>query len=357
MMTDEIEKIIDDWGNETFFKGDWLDEDHLQDSIAWLYSTGLESTPQVLIFDSPLACQIELNRMEKKGLQKYLSSSASPEAWQRIKSFMFSFSGTEAWCNTLPVVKTAQSIARLSALDRLIIAHIHDAVTKRKIRFHKFSDDNLLNRFSKIVFYDYMCKSVIAAREGLPIKKAHGRVAGVNIHYLKHYMDFLRTGCFLSLFFQGLAMISRRPKRVRFDGSGRLHADGEAAIEWRDGWKLFYLNGVLVPEDVAVPPAVELDPGVILRESNVEVRREIVRKIGVERLIQKLGGKVIDSWRGYELIMLDIPGMGIKPTYLKMKNPSIGTYHVEGVPPRITTCRDALSWRVGGLKWNPKQLT
>lgn len=130
---------------------------------------------------------------------------------------------------------------------------------------------------------------------------------------------------------------------MRFDDSGRLHADGEAAIEWRDGWKLFYLNGVLVPEEVAVTPAALLDPEVILRESNVEVRREIVRKIGVERLIQKLGGKVVDSWRGYELITLDIPGMGIKPTYLKMKNPSIGTFHVKGVPPRITTCREALS--------------
>lgn len=357
MLTDEIEKIIDEWGNETFFKGDGLDEDHLQESIAWLYSTDMESTPQVLIFDSPIACQMELNRMEKKGLQKYLSCSASPEAWQRITSFMFSLSGTEEWFNTLPVVKTAQSTVRLCALDRLLTAHIHDAVTKRKIRFHKFSDDNLLNRFSKIVFYDYMCKSVLASREGSTSRQVQGHAGGINVYYLKHYMDFLRTGCFLSLLFRRLAMISRRPKRVRFDGSGRLHADGEAAIEWRDGWKLFYLNGVRVPEEVAVTPSVELDPGVILREGNVEVRREIVRKIGVERLIQKLGGKVVDSWRGYELITLDIPGMGIKPTYLKMKNPSIGTYHVEGVPPRITSCKEALSWRVGGLKWNPKQLT
>lgn len=357
MITDDIENIIDEWGSETFFKGDEIDNEHLQESIAWLYSTGLESRPHVVILDSPLACQMELNRMQKKGLRKYLSSAASPEAWQRIQSFMFSFSGTEAWCNTLPVVKTAQSITRLSALDRLITGHIQDAVTKRKMRFHKFSDDNLLNRFSKIIFYDFMCRSVLAAREGFTSKQVHGHAGGINVHYLKHYMEFLRTGCFVSILFQRLALISRRPKRVRLDSSGRLHADGEAAIEWRDGWKLFYLNGVLVPEEVAVTPATDLDPGVILRESNVEVRREIVRKIGVERLIQKLGGKVVDSWRGYELLTLDIPGMGIKPTYLKMKNPSIGTYHVEGVPPRITTCREALSWRVGGLKWNPKQLT
>jgi hypothetical protein len=135
------------------------------------------------------------------------------------------------------------------------------------------------------------------------------------------------------------------------------HCDGGAAIEWRDGWKLFYLNGVLVPEEVAVTPAESLDPAVILREGNVEVRKEIVRKIGVERILQKLGGRIIDTWNGYELIVLDIPDMSIRPAYLKMRNPSIGTYHVEGVPPRIKTCREALSWRVGDLTWNPKQLT
>jgi hypothetical protein len=357
MITEEIRKTIDDWGNETFFKGDGLNEDHLRESIAWLYSSGLESIPRILILDSPLACQSELHMMEQKGLHKYFAHQAKPEAWLRIKSYMFSLARTDVWCRNLPVFKTADIIVRLCAFDRLITGHIQKAVTERKARFYKFSDDNLLNRFSKIVFYDFIYKLVLEAREGLPLKNVKNHTASANIHYLKYYMDFLRTGCFLSLFFKGLALISRRPKHVRCNGSGQLHCDGEAAIEWRDGWKLFYLNGVLVPKEVAVTPAESLDPAVILREGNVEVRREIVRKIGIERILQKLGGKIIDSWNGYELIVLNVPGMRTKPAYLKMRNPSTGTFHVEGIPPRITTCGEALSWRVGGLKWKPKQLT
>jgi hypothetical protein len=114
---------------------------------------------------------------------------------------------------------------------------------------------------------------------------------------------------------------------------------------------------VLVPEDVAATPAESLDPAIILRERNIEVRKEIVRKIGIERILQKLGGRIVDAWNSYELVSLKMPDMRIEPTYLKMQNPSTGTFHVEGVPPSITTCRGALSWRIGGLKWNPKQLT
>ncbi len=68
-------------------------------------------------------------------------------------------------------------------------------------------------------------------------------------------------------------------------------------------------------------------------------------------------GRVIDAWNGYELIKLNIPKMETIPVYLKMTNPSTGFIHFEGVPPKIEKCRDALSWRVGGLQWTPKQLT
>lgn len=104
-------------------------------------------------------------------------------------------------------------------------------------------------------------------------------------------------------------------------------------------------------------PSDLLDPTLILKVKNAERRKELVGKIGIERVISKLGGRIIDSWNGYELLELDIPDMSIRPKYLKMKNPSIGTYHFEGVPPEITACQEALSWRVGGLEWNPEQLT
>ena len=47
----------------------------------------------------------------------------------------------------------------------------------------------------------------------------------------------------------------------------------------------------------------------------------------------------------YELIMFKInEEIGERP-YLKMINPSVGIYHVEGVPPSVTTVAEALDSR------------
>ena len=110
--------------------------------------------------------------------------------------------------------------------------------------------------------------------------------------------------------------------------------------------KLYFLNGVLVPENIVMTPAEQLDCHILLKEKNAEVRREIVRKIGVERIRQKLNAKILDKSSDgiYELLNLDL-GDGRQRPYLKMRSPSIGVYHIEGVPTEIDTVEQALNWR------------
>jgi hypothetical protein len=94
----------------------------------------------------------------------------------------------------------------------------------------------------------------------------------------------------------------------------------------------------------------ELDPHLVLSEKNAEIRREIVRKIGIDRIYQSLGGIVIDSLGLYDLVNLQL-GDGRNRPYLKMINPSIGTTHLEGVAPGITTVEQALAWRNSLKEW------
>jgi len=88
-----------------------------------------------------------------------------------------------------------------------------------------------------------------------------------------------------------------------------------------------------------------------LKEKNAEARREIIKKVGIEKVVQRLGANVIDKWGLYELLTLDIPGMTVNPTYLKMLNPSVGVWHLEGVPPEIKSCQEALAWRDGEAEY------
>ena len=127
---------------------------------------------------------------------------------------------------------------------------------------------------------------------------------------------------------------------------GKIHSDGNPAIHYPDGFSIWALNGVRVPQIVAETKAEDLDAKLILKEKNAEVRREIVRKIGVERVCQKLGAKILDKSHDkvYELLNIDL-GDGRSRPYLKMRNPSIGVYHLEGVPAEIKSVEQALNWR------------
>ena len=125
-----------------------------------------------------------------------------------------------------------------------------------------------------------------------------------------------------------------------------LHCDGGPAIQYPDDFSVYALNGVKVTKEIAETPDHLLDPRLILTEKNAEVRREIVRKIGIERVCQKLETKVLDQFRDYVLLEIPISGLENSPRYLKMKNPSMeNIYHLEGVPYGINTCKGALAWR------------
>lgn len=153
---------------------------------------------------------------------------------------------------------------------------------------------------------------------------------------------------------ENVCIISDRPEQIHMK-DGRLHADGKPAVKYTDGFSVWSLNGVRVTKEIAETPAMKLDPKIILKEQNAEIRREIVRKIGVERLITKLGAKVMDKRGDYELLNINIGDNRVRP-YLKMRNPSINTWHVEGIHPNCKTVEQALNWR-NGTEVKPEILT
>lgn len=79
------------------------------------------------------------------------------------------------------------------------------------------------------------------------------------------------------------------------------------------------------------------------------------RKIGIDAVVAKLNAQSIDQEGDYELLLLDLGDDRRRP-YLKMPNPSIGTWHVEGVHPDCQTVTQALTWR-NGTEVRPGVLT
>jgi len=161
------------------------------------------------------------------------------------------------------------------------------------------------------------------------------------------WRDFiLKSGVFATVLCENVAFVCIKPCKLNRNENGDLHCIDGLAIEWRDGYGEYYLNGVSVEDKIVLTPTNELDSKLVLTEKNAEVRREIVRKIGTEKLCKDLNSKVIDMKDNYELLGLDLGDNRIRP-YLKMINPSIGTYHIEGVHPDCKTVDEALKFRNG----------
>jgi hypothetical protein len=147
--------------------------------------------------------------------------------------------------------------------------------------------------------------------------------------------------------FDDICIVSRKPTKIHWDMTrSLLHNETGPAIEYADGFAVYLLNGVRMKKEYVETPWNELDPILVLRETNAEVRRELVRKIGIERLVEKLGCTILDAEGDYELLNVDLKDGRIRP-YLKMKNPSIQVYHIEGVHPDCRTVKDALKYRNG----------
>ena len=162
---------------------------------------------------------------------------------------------------------------------------------------------------------------------------------------------FSNIGCIF--FHKNICFISERPVEIHKTGI-QLHNENGPSVLFKDGYCIWNLNGVNVTKEIVMTPAVKLDPNLVLKEQNAEVRREIVRKIGINRVIEKLGATVVESWkdasgRQYELINFSI--LNRDRPYLKMKNPSVDTWHIEGVHPECNTIEKALAWR--NHQWEP----
>lgn len=159
-------------------------------------------------------------------------------------------------------------------------------------------------------------------------------------------------------------IVSDFPELITVDSQNRPHAEYGPSHRWRDGFSIWHLHGVRVERWMAESHPDDLDPRMVLQIENVDQRREVIRRMGSERLVTKLGGKVIDTQTrkvggNYELLEIDM-NHGAPWKFLKMQNQSIDAAHVEAVPRECATVEHALNWRANqniNEEWWPSSLT
>jgi len=176
---------------------------------------------------------------------------------------------------------------------------------------------------------------------------------------VKYYFETSKLGLIYPL--NDFIVVCQKPNILRKNNNG-LHCENGPALAYNDNGisEWYYLNGVSMKKEHVMTHSQKLNPKEILAETNVEARRELIRKIGIEMLLNHLPHKIIDKKDNYELLDIELNNEVKHARYLKMINPSISVFHVEGVSPECLTVQHAINWRSFGdinKKWKPEILT
>jgi len=156
-----------------------------------------------------------------------------------------------------------------------------------------------------------------------------------------------------------ICIVCSRPCQLRLDSEYRLHAEGEPALEFPDGYKIYSYHGVTLPEKYG-----QIHPNLwqaqwLLAEKNAELRRVSIQGIGYARICSELQATELNCWKEYTLLKIDADIDGFDPDdfeddedapkkediyLLKMTCPSTGHIHVLRVPPDVTSAKEAIRW-------------
>jgi hypothetical protein len=115
----------------------------------------------------------------------------------------------------------------------------------------------------------------------------------------------------------------------------------------KNGRKIYFLRGIQVPKKVITG---NHNASYILSYPNATIRSEMMKRYGIDRIVQELQGETLEKRGEYELLQFPLPG-GREPNnimkVLKMRCPSTRAYYALRVHPECQNIHEAINWTYG----------
>ena len=102
-----------------------------------------------------------------------------------------------------------------------------------------------------------------------------------------------------------LCIICERPTKILVDDNNQLHGEGEAAIEFADGFVVYAHHGTTLPDKYGTVHPNQWQSQWIVEERNQQLQAVLINGIGAVRLSQELSFIEIDSLQEYKFIKLE----------------------------------------------------
>lgn len=161
---------------------------------------------------------------------------------------------------------------------------------------------------------------------------------------------------------RGKASICKPPKYIRRDMNQRLHYDKGPAVQFADGSGLYYWHGVNVPKLAVLYPK-QITLPLIQVEPNLEVRRVMIERYGIDKFFEKSGARCLNRGSLGELWQITFPAptprfawqRRVPPDSMRIVKVINSTAEPDGthkayflqVPMTVQTADDAVAWTFG----------
>ena len=164
--------------------------------------------------------------------------------------------------------------------------------------------------------------------------------------------------------YENICWISERHQVLNRDNRERLHCLTGPSVMYPDGWEIYAINGVLVPEKVVKHPESYTEEE-IKNEKNSEVIRVLAERLGWDKFLNIMGSKRIDMWTDprtglvYELLDTKERRGELQPRFLKMQSPTLNDgsnpFYLEPVDPGLSTAKAARKWQLADWPENRQE--
>ena len=381
--------VRDEWLRRAF-SGFNFDEEAAREGIEWIYSLCNLPAPQFIFVSSPFAAQIAANMLIGKEpvrvweLREQVQAQVQAPVWEQVQAQV----RAQVREQVLPQVQAqvedkvwdqvrlqvweqmrAQVEAKVSAqvreqvwrpvwdqVEAKVSAQVGQQV-RRQVREQVWQQvhfpvwDRVLEqvwgqatyyRFANVCwnFFGWTAWAQFFKDIGIQLTEA-----------IEPFLKFQRSNCFDFIAFEGLCIVCEPPSVARRDERFRLSSDESACIEWRDGYKLWAIDGVFFDE-VFWNKVVkkELTAKDLLGIENIEQRMIALKYAGADETLAAMNAKLLNkSMRGNELYLVE-NFFEEEPLayFLKYACPSTGRVYLSGIDPSFLHGNDpdaCMAWK------------
>ena len=303
------------------------DFDKAKKAIAWIYENKLgKPAPMFLCFSSPMMCVLAIAAIRQlaKGARKGPLSKIdlSSQLYSQLVSQLYSQLSSQL---------SSQLYSQLySQLDsQLVSQNLRDA-------WDSFYRSWLMTGQSTVSWVAF-----------------HTFAAKIGVKYEPELWKFfeawatLGESCSWWMAYDGLCIISDRPRTLSFDAERRLHSETGPAIAFSDGWGVHAWHGTRIPAEW-IEDKASLTAKTALTWKNIEQRRSACEILGWNAVLTELKAKTIDKDAEPEigeLVEVTIPDVG-KERFLRVTC-GTGRQFALPVPPTMKTALQANAWTYG----------